>query len=147
MFICPISGKLQRLHTSKFQPSRHPSESGVPVFYHPPTPCYKVYLFFLIHTTKGWCKTIMSIGLKLGKLWRLHRKLYSSRDGSSSQITEAPTAVAPQPTTCYKVYMFFLINTTKGWVHLHIFTNPISVSFWPLHTCILYSSTKYESMK
>jgi hypothetical protein len=41
--------------------------------------------------------------------------------------------------------MFFLIHTPKGWNQFHMFTNPISVICWPLHT-ILYSS-KPESNK
>jgi hypothetical protein len=57
-----------------------------------------------------------------------------------------PVAVQPRPRPCYRVHMFFLIYTPKGWMQVHMFTNPISVLFWPLHT-IFYSSTKYESTK
>jgi hypothetical protein len=40
--------------------------------------------------------------------------------------------------------MFFLQRTHKGWNQVHMFTNPISVSFWQLHTKF-YSSKKHES--
>jgi hypothetical protein len=38
----------------------------------------------------------------------------------------------------------FLMHTPKGWIPVNMFTNPISVSIWPLHT-IFDNSTKYES--
>ena len=40
--------------------------------------------------------------------------------------------------------MFFVLQTPKGWNQVHICTDPISVSFWQLHTKF-YSSKKHES--
>jgi hypothetical protein len=39
--------------------------------------------------------------------------------------------------------MFFLLHTSKGGNQVHMFTNPISVSFWQLHT--KFYSSKHES--
>jgi hypothetical protein len=46
-----------------------------------------------------------------------------------------PRAVAPQPRARqrYKVCMFFLKHTAKGWNQSLMFTNPILVQFWPLY--------------
>jgi hypothetical protein len=40
-----------------------------------------------------------------------------------------PRAVAPQPKPrgCYKVCMFFIMLTPKGWNHLHMYTSTMSV--------------------
>jgi hypothetical protein len=30
--------------------------------------------------------------------------------------------------------MIFLVSTTTGWNQMHLFTDPISIQFWPLHS-------------
>jgi hypothetical protein len=40
--------------------------------------------------------------------------------------------------------MFFLLHTPKALTQVHMFTNPIAISFWQLHTKF-YSSKKHES--
>jgi hypothetical protein len=45
----------------------------------------------------------------------------------------------PRPRICFKVYMFFGIHTPKAWIQVHMFINPIAVSFWPLHTIFYHS--------
>jgi hypothetical protein len=45
-----------------------------------------VYMFSLIHAIKGWKQRVMSTCPILVQFWPFHRKLYSTKDGSS-QIT------------------------------------------------------------
>jgi hypothetical protein len=70
--------------------------------------CYLIVIFFLIHTSIRWFQGIYLSA----KYWAC--------SGQS------------RPRPCYKVYMFLLIHTPKGWIQLHMFSKPISVSFWPL---------------
>jgi hypothetical protein len=113
-----------------------------------PRPSYRVHMFFLIYTLKGWNQVHMFINPISDSFWPLHSKCYSCKY-ESNEMTE-PTksqSTSTKPRPCYRVHnMFFLIHTPKGWIQVHIFTKPISVSFRPLHP-IFYSSTKYESIK
>jgi hypothetical protein len=56
------------------------------------------------------------------------------------------TQYQPRPRPCYRNYMFFHKHTPKGWMQVHMFINPTSVSVGPVPT-IFDSSTKYESTK
>jgi hypothetical protein len=82
--------------------------------------CYLIVTIFLIHTSIRWYQGIYLSA----KYWAC----------CSGQL---------RPIPCYKDYWFFLIHTPKGWIQLHIFSNPISVSFRPLRTKCY--SCKYES--
>jgi hypothetical protein len=71
-------------------------------------------------------------------------KLFSSNNESNEMTdpTKTISTLQPRPRLCHKVHIFFLIHTSNGWIQVHMFTNPISVSFWPLHT-IIFTSTKH----
>jgi hypothetical protein len=110
-----------------------------------PIPSFRVHMFFLIHTTKGWTQVHMFINPILVLFGPLHSKWYRSKY-ESNEMTD-PTksrSISTKPRPCYRIHMFFLIHTPIGWIQVYIFTNPISVLFRPLHS-IFYSSTKYES--
>jgi hypothetical protein len=170
-----------------------------------PKTCYKVYIFILIHTLKGYNQVHVFTN-PISVMYRpIHTTFYSSNHESNkmtdpTKARSTPTkpktvlqslyvllkdgiksiclsiqyqshfshyiqnaivanmnlmkwqnqprtvAVQPRPRPCYRIHMLFRINTLKEWMQVHMFTNPISVLFWPLHT-IFYSSTKYESIK
>jgi hypothetical protein len=105
-----------------------------------PRPCYKVYMFLLIQTPKGWIQVHMFTNSISVSFWLLYTISYSSNHESNERTDPTKTSSIPtKRSRCYKVYMLFLIYTPKGWIQVHMFTNPISVSFWLLHT-ISYSS-------
>ena len=82
--------------------------------------CYLIVIIFLMHTSIRWYQGIYLSA----KYW-----------ACSGQLR-------PRPGN--KDYRFFLIHNPKGWIQLHMFSNPISaVSFRPLHTKCY--SCKYES--
>ncbi len=55
------------------------------------------------------------------------------------QQTQPRLVIAPQASTTLgnKVYILFLLPTIRGWNQMHMFTDPISVQFCPLHTLSL----------
>jgi hypothetical protein len=57
----------------------------------------------------------------------------------------SPRALVPQPgpRPRYSVDMFFLIHAPKEWIQIRMYTNPMSVSFWPFQT--IFYSFKHES--
>ena len=75
------------------------------------------YVYFLIHTTKGWCRHFMSITQCSGELWPTHRKLISSKvtKWSSFGIIGSNNN-QPTPTTpCSQVDIRLQKHTTKAW--------------------------------
>jgi hypothetical protein len=59
--------------------------------------------------------------------WPLHTIFYSSTKYESIKYPTQPrpVAVQPKPRPSYRVEMFFLIHTPKGWMQVHMFINPI----------------------
>jgi hypothetical protein len=105
-----------------------------------PRPWYKVYMFFLIRTLKDGFKSIcLSTQYQSVSCHYILYYIVPTMNLMKWQTEPRPEAPQPTPRPWYKVYVFFLIHTPKGWIQVHMFINPISVWFWPLHT-ILYSS-------
>jgi hypothetical protein len=145
MFTNPISVSFWPLHTSvfysstKYESIEKPTQPRAVAPQSRPRPCYKVHMFFLKYMPKGWMQVHMFTN-------SISVLFYSSKHESTErQRHTQPRAVAPQPShrPCYKVHMFFLIYTPKGWTQVHMFTNPISVTFLQLPT--KFYSSNHES--
>ena len=80
-----------------------------------PAPNSQVYMFFPIHSSKGWCKWVANLPNERNvlaiKLQFLQFLLWTS------ESIREPEAVAFQqrPVPGSQVFMFFLIHTSKGW--------------------------------
>jgi hypothetical protein len=99
-----------------------------PVSHQPSSgPCYRVHMFFLIYTTKVRKLILMSRAFYLSSSGH-HTWLYSSYTNLRKPWNQ-PRPVSPQPSTrlCYRVYMFFILHTTKVWNPIHRFTSITSV--------------------
>jgi hypothetical protein len=80
-----------------------------------PAPGSQVYMFFPIHTSKGWCKWVANLPNER-KVLAITLQFLQFLLWTSGSITE-PEAVAsqPRPAPGSQVYMFFPIHTSKGW--------------------------------
>jgi hypothetical protein len=84
-------------------------------------------MFFLIHI-KGWIQVHMFINPISVTLLQLPTIFYSSTKYESNERTNpTKTSIAPHPSPrpCYKVLMFFLMQSPKGWIQVHMVINPI----------------------
>jgi hypothetical protein len=121
------------------------NESSEVVLQSRPTLCFWAYVFFLIHTkkvrNKGWLWWSAQYQASSGHCIGYSIVTVTNLEKEWTQPTEVQ--IKPRSTPCYLINtqstlqsLFVVLNTytPKGWKEVHMFTNPITVWFRPLHT-------------